>query len=41
VFDGRRDTRAEPIPGPGHCAVSRFGKAMGVIAPWLQDTLVG
>ncbi|MEE1809448.1 alpha/beta hydrolase [Streptomyces sp. BE133] len=41
VFEGRRDTRVELIPDTGHCAISRFGEAMAVIAPWLKDTLIG
>ncbi|MFD7596995.1 alpha/beta hydrolase [Kitasatospora sp. NPDC059812] len=41
VFKGRRDTRVELIPDTGHCAISRFGEAMAVIAPWLKDTLAG
>ncbi|MFJ9950511.1 alpha/beta hydrolase [Kitasatospora sp. NPDC091207] len=41
VFEGRRDTRVELIPDTGHCAISRFGEAMAVITPWLEDALVG
>ncbi|MFJ1934822.1 alpha/beta hydrolase [Kitasatospora sp. NPDC088160] len=41
VFQGRRDTRVELIPDTGHCAISRFGEAMAVIAPWLKDALGG
>ncbi|MFD9686275.1 alpha/beta fold hydrolase [Kitasatospora sp. NPDC059088] len=41
VFTGRRDTRVELVPDTGHCAISRFGEAMGLIVPWLRATLVG
>lgn len=41
VFEGRRDTRVELIPDTGHCAISRFGEAMAVIAPWLKNALIG
>lgn len=41
VFEGRRDTRVELIQDTGHCAISRFGEAMAVITPWLEDKLIG
>jgi esterase FrsA len=39
VFQGRRDTMVELIPGTGHCAASKLPQAMATIADWLEHTL--
>jgi esterase FrsA len=39
VFQGRRDTEVHLIPGTGHCAVSKWGEVIPMIAEWLQRTL--
>ena len=39
VFQGRRDTVVELIPGTGHCATSQLPQAMATIADWLERTL--
>ncbi|MEO3874783.1 hypothetical protein ABGB18_38865 [Nonomuraea sp. B12E4] len=39
VFQGRRDTRVELIPGTGHCAVTKLAQVMPIIYDWLTRTL--
>ena len=38
VFQGRRDTVVELIPGTGHCASSKLPQATATIAGWLEQT---
>lgn len=39
VFQGRRDTVVDLIPGTGHCAVSKLPQVMSTIFDWLPRTL--
>ncbi|MDP9869029.1 MULTISPECIES: alpha/beta hydrolase [Streptosporangium] len=39
VFQGRRDTRVELIPGTGHCAVTKLPEVMPIVVDWLRQTL--
>jgi esterase FrsA len=41
VFEGRRDTEVHLLPDTGHCAVSRFPDAIGIIADWLAKWVSG
>ncbi|WP_225729231.1 MULTISPECIES: alpha/beta fold hydrolase [unclassified Nocardia] len=39
VFEGRRNTVADLIPGTGHCAISELPQVVPVILAWLAQTL--
>ncbi|MFE7398101.1 alpha/beta hydrolase [Streptomyces sp. NPDC057557] len=39
VFQGRRDTRVDLIPGTGHCAITKLPEVMPIINDWLKQTL--
>ena len=39
VFEGRRDTRVDLLAHTGHCAMSRLGEVMPVIAKWIDTRL--
>ena len=39
VFQGRRDTVVELLPGTGHCAVTKLPEVFSTIAGWLTRTL--
>jgi len=40
VFQGRRDTAVELIPGTGHCAVTKLPEVFSTVLGWLGRTLV-
>jgi esterase FrsA len=39
VFQGRRDTVVDLVPGTGHCAVSKLPEVFPTILTWLDHTL--
>ncbi len=39
VFQGRRDTRVELLPDTGHCATSKLGEVIPLIATWIAEKL--
>jgi esterase FrsA len=39
VFEGRPDTEVHLLAGTGHCATSRLGDVLAIIAVWLTKTL--
>lgn len=39
VFDGRRDTTVQLLPGTGHCAISKLAEVLPVIAGWITAQL--
>jgi esterase FrsA len=41
VFEGRRDTQVELLPGTGHCAVTKLAEVAPTMFDWLNRTLTG
>jgi esterase FrsA len=39
VFDGRRDTRVALLPDTGHCATSKLGEVVPLMASWIAERL--
>jgi esterase FrsA len=39
VFEGRRETEVHLIPDTGHCAMTKFPEAVGLMFSWLQRIL--
>jgi esterase FrsA len=39
VFQGRRDTSVELLPGTGHCATTKLGQVVPQMATWITDKL--
>jgi esterase FrsA len=38
VFEGRRDTRVELLPDTGHCATTKLGEVVPLMATWIKET---
>ena len=39
VFEGRRDTRVELLPGTGHCATAKLGEVVPMMATWIAERM--